>query len=65
MNQSTNRTEKLIAVVAYATIIGTIIAIFMNLERKMGLRVFIFVRLLGSLYCSTFWGFWSLILIVG
>ena len=34
MNQQINRTDKLTAIVAYATVVGTIIAIFMNLERK-------------------------------
>ncbi|HEA29965.1 MAG TPA: hypothetical protein ENH91_08220 [Leeuwenhoekiella sp.] len=34
MNKLNLKSGKLIAVVAYATIIGTIIAIFMNLERK-------------------------------
>lgn len=40
MKQFTNSSEKLTAVVAYATIVGTIIAIFMNLERKNGFARF-------------------------
>jgi len=34
MNQPKNRSKKITAIIAYATIVGTLIAIFMNLERQ-------------------------------
>ena len=58
MKQITERSEKLTAVVAYATIVGTIIAIFMNSERqnafarfhiRQAFGIFVLFYLLGVL----------------
>lgn len=56
---------KITAIIAYATIVGTIIAIFMNLERQNAFARFHIRQAFGIFVLFYLLGLWFPILIVG